>query len=224
MDLRGIESSKLEWAGDCLTIGLFEDAVELTGDLVELDQKLSGTLQELITEVEFKGKAESSAVTRVGGNSPIRKIAIVGLGQAEALTLEILRRATAAAMRLAKREKCKTVGLSLPVWNQDAALTTQAIAEAIELTLHQDHRFKSENDDKGISLQQVDLLGLAGQDAAIQRARQVAVGVILARELVSAPANIVTPITMAETAEAIFRFLHNSPMSYSTEADDPKSS
>ncbi|MBD3883555.1 leucyl aminopeptidase [Phormidium tenue FACHB-886] len=204
MDLRGIETPRLNWSGDCLAVGLFEDGLELTGDLAELDQKLSGTLAELIAEAEFKGKEGSSAVTRVGGNSPIRKIAIVGLGKPDALKLETLRRAAAAVAKLAKREKLKTLGVSLPSWNNDPALSVQAIVEGIELALHQDTRFKSE-EDKGLKLEQIDLLGYGGQSEAIARARQVCLGVILARELVAAPANIVTPITMAEAAEAIAR-------------------
>jgi len=180
---------------------MFEDAVELIDDLAALDTKLSGTLSELIAEAEFKGK-EGSAVTRVGGDSPIRKIAIVGLGKPEALRLEGLRRAAASAIRLAKREKIKTLGISLPIWQNDRSSSVQAIAEGLELSLHQDNRFKSD-DDKELQLQQIDLLGYSGQEAAITRARQIALGVILARELVAAPANIVTPITMAETAEAI---------------------
>jgi leucyl aminopeptidase len=117
--------------------------------------------------------------------------------------LESLRRAAAAAIRLAKKEKCKTLGLSFPIWQDAAATTAQALAEAVELTLHQDSRFKSENDEKGSKLEQIDLLGLAGQEAAITRARQICLGVTLARELVSAPANIVNPLTMAAAAEAI---------------------
>jgi len=206
MELRGINTSLLDWSGDLLVVGLFEDGIDLGGDLAALDEKLAGTLQELIAEVEFKGKLESSAATRVGSNSPVRKIGVVGLGKAENLTLDGLRRAAAAAARLAKREKAKTLGLSLPLWNQDAPATAQAIAEGIELTLHQDSRFKSsEEDKKAPPLEQVDLLGLEGQEAALTRARQISLGVILARELVSAPANIVTPITLAETAEAIAR-------------------
>lgn len=203
MDLRGIGTPRLEWSGDCLVIGLFENAVELTDELAELDQKLSGTLTELIAEAEFKGKEGSSAVTRVGAGSPIRKIAIVGLGKAENLKLDTLRRAAASAVRLGKREKTKVLGLSLPLWNQDPAATAQALVEGIELSLHQDTRFKSDSEDKGNKLEQVDLLGLSGQDEAITRARQICLGVILARELVSAPANIVTPLTLAATAEAI---------------------
>jgi leucyl aminopeptidase len=184
-------------------LGLFEESVELTGDLAELDQLLTGTLSELITETEFKGKEGSSAVTRVGGNSPIRKIAVVGLGKPDSFSLESLRRAAAVALRSAKKEKCKTLGISFPVWQNELALTAQAITEGIELAAHQDARFKSDTEDKGLKLEQVDFLGLPNQDETIAQARQICLGVILARELVSAPANIVTPITLAETAEAI---------------------
>lgn len=128
---------------------------------------------------------------------------LVGLGKPEALKLDTLRRAAAAVARLAKKQKCKTLGISLPVWNNDPAQTAQAIAEGIQLALYQDNRFKSEPEDKGVQVETVDLLGLGGQEAAITRANQIASGVILARQLVAAPANEVTPITMAETAMAI---------------------
>lgn len=202
MDLRVTSASPLEWAGDALAVGLFEDQVELPGELAALDEKLFGTMQELIAEAEFKGKEGNNASARVGSGSNIRKIILVGLGKSDTLTLEGLRRAAAASAKTAKKEKAKTLGISLPIWSGDEALSAQAIAEGVELALHQDTRFKSE-DENGKKLETVELLGLAGQEAAIVRARQLCSGVILARELVSAPANIVTPITLAETALAI---------------------
>lgn len=125
MNLLGTDTPRLSWSGDLLVIGLFEDAVELTGDLAELDTKLSGTLTELIAETEFKGKEGSSAITRVGAGSPIRKVAVLGLGKPDSLKLDSLRRAAAVTARLAKKEKSKTVGVSLPVWNSDPALSAQ---------------------------------------------------------------------------------------------------
>jgi leucyl aminopeptidase len=203
MDFHAIDTPLLEWTGDALAIGLFEDAVELTDDLAQLDLRLSGTLKELIEEAEFKGSAGSSASTRVGSGSPIRKIIIVGLGKKEDFKLDILRRSAAVIARLAKKEKCKTLGISLPVWNDDSAAAAGAIAEGVELALHQDNRFKSEPEDKGAQPERVDLLGLQGQEAAISRAQQICAGIILARELVAAPANTVNPVTMAETAMAL---------------------
>ncbi len=203
MDVRTTGTPLLEWSGDGLAIGLFEDNGALSDELVTLDEKLSGTLKELIAEAEFKGKDGSSVASRVGSGSAVRKIILVGLGKAEGMKLDSLRRAAAAIARLAKKEKCKTLGISLPVWNGDAALTAQTIAEGAELALYKDTRFKSEADENGSSIEQIELLGLGDQTAAIARARQIASGVFLARELVAAPANYVTPITLAETAEAI---------------------
>lgn len=203
MEIRVTDAPRVDWTGDALAIGLFEDAIELTGDLAQLNEKLAGTLQELIEETEFKGSGGSSAVTRVGAGSSIRKIMLVGLGKADALKLDNVRRAAAAIARLAKQQKSKTLGISLPAVNDDPAGTAQAITEGLVLALHQDNRFKSESEDKGIKLEQVDLLGLGGQDSAIAKAHALCTGVILARELVAAPANAVTPVTMAQTAEAI---------------------
>ncbi|MBD2744117.1 leucyl aminopeptidase [Coleofasciculus sp. FACHB-1120] len=203
MDIRAIDTPRLDWTGDALALGFFEDAVEVTDDLAVLDEKLSGTLNELIAETEFKGKEGSSAVTRVGAGSPVRKIILVGLGKAEAFQPDTLRRIGAAIARLAKKEKSKILGISLPVWNQAPDATAGAIAEGILLALHKDNRFKSEPEDKEPLLERVDLLGLAGQEEAITRAQFLASGVILARELVAAPPNECTPITMAQTAQAI---------------------
>ncbi|BAZ29414.1 leucyl aminopeptidase [Cylindrospermum sp. NIES-4074] len=203
MTIRPNETPLLEWAGDTLAIGLFEDAVELTGDLAALDEKFAGILKELIAEEEFTGKTNSTIFTRVGAGNLVRKVILVGLGKPEALKLDTVRRIAAAVAKVAKKQKTKTLGISLPVWNNDPAATAQAIAEGTQLALYQDTRFKSEPEDKGPQIETIDLLGLGGQEAAITRANQIVSGVFLARQLVAAPANAVTPITLAETAQAI---------------------
>ncbi|MEG4073877.1 leucyl aminopeptidase [Microcoleus sp. Pol14C2] len=203
MEFLVTDTPRSVWTGDALAIGLFEDALELTGDLAQLDEKLAGTLKELLLEVDFKGKVGTSAITRVGGNNPIRKIAIVGLGKTEDLKLDTVRQAAGVCAKLAKKEKCKTLGISFPVWKNAPDVTASAIAEGVELSLNQDNRFKSEQEDKSPQLEQIHLLGFAGTESAIARSRQITAGVILARELVAAPANFVTPITMAETAQSL---------------------
>ncbi len=203
MQIQGIDTSKVDWKGDLLAVGIFEGETELSGELAQLDEQLSGTIKELIAEEEFEAKTGSSAVSRVGGNSQIRKILLVGLGKKEDLKLDSIRCSAAAIARIAKKQKSESLGISLPVVNEDTAATAKAIAEGIILALHQDNRFKSEPEDKELKLATVDLLGLANSETAIAAAEQVTSGVILARELVNAPANSLTPITMAETAQAI---------------------
>jgi leucyl aminopeptidase len=202
MDIRSTDTSLLTWTGDTLALGLPEGATEIVGELAELNDKLGGNLQELISETEFEGKFGSSVVTRLGSSSPIRKLILVGLGKSQDLNRQTLGLASAAIARLAKQQKSKVLAISLPLVD-DAAVSAAAITEGLLLAIHQDTRFKSTNDDKGSKLESVELLAFGDQSTAIATAEKICSGVILARELVNAPANRVTPITMAETAQQI---------------------
>ncbi len=59
MDIRSTDTSLLAWTGDTLALGLPEGAIEIAGELAELNDKLGGTLEELISETEFEGKLGS---------------------------------------------------------------------------------------------------------------------------------------------------------------------
>ncbi len=203
MEVRASNTNFLEWKGDALAIGLFEDATELTEELASLDEKLGGILKEIITEEEFKAKAGSSIFTRIPGASPIKKLLVIGLGAIQNITLETLRKAAATAARNAKKQKCKTLAISFPYGEHDTGGVTQALAEGVQLALYQDNRFKSEPETKETQVEEIDLLGLADNEAAIIKANQICSGVFLARQLVAAPANELTPVTMAEIAQEI---------------------
>jgi len=124
-------------------IGLLEESLPLTGILSDLNDKVAGLLQILIDEEAFEGKVGSTAMTRLGPDSPVKKIAIVGLGSSDGMALEGLRRGAATAARLAKRAKSASMAISFPVWNNNQALTAQALSEGIILALNHDTRFKS---------------------------------------------------------------------------------
>ena len=204
MDFIASDQSCLNWTGDCLIVGLLEESLPLTGILSELNDQVSGLLQTLIAEESFEGKAGTTAITRLGSDSSIKKIGVVGLGSSDTMALEDLRRGAAIAARLARKAKSHSLGISFPVWNNSQSLTAQALSEGIILALSQDHRFKSEPD-KSTELSQVHLLSFAGEEAAIKKAQVICEGVILARELVAAPPNVVTPGKLAETATDIAR-------------------
>ena len=191
----------LDWTGDLLALGILEGETELSGDLAKLDEQLSGAISDSIADEEFEGKSGSSVVSRVGGKNPLRKIALVGLGKAEDLKLDSWRGAAAAIARLASKEK--TIAVSLPVGSESTSAIAQTVTEAMILALHQDNRFKSQPENKEPKLETIELIGLAGEEAAIAKGEIIANGVILARELVNAPANEVTPVTMAETAQQL---------------------
>ncbi len=193
----------MEWQGDCLVVGLLEESLPLAGILSDLNDQVDGLLQTLIDEESFEGKVGTSAVTRLGSQSKVKKIGIVGLGSSDSMGLESLRKGAAAAARLSQKAKCPVLGISFPVWNNSPELSVQAIAEGAILALNQDSRFKSEQDPQKTKLSAIHLLSFESQEAALEVARSVCDGVILARELVSAPPNVVTPEKLADTAAEI---------------------
>ncbi|GBO53048.1 cytosol aminopeptidase PepA [Pseudanabaena sp. lw0831] len=207
------------WHGDALAIAVFaspkssneqlenqeKKALQLSESLKNLDiQVLACTLTDLITESEFTGEIGASVSGRVGIDYAIRKVILIGMGDPAKANADVWRRAAASAVKWANKVKVKNLALAFPAYNQDVSLTAQAIAEGVLLAGHQDKRFKSKNANPQF-LDQVEILETDPEIAnpAIAKAQQIVDGVILARELVSAPANIVTPITLAETALAI---------------------
>jgi leucyl aminopeptidase len=221
MNINLLATSAGDWSGDGLAIALFqadrangEDASILSPALLELDaNKLAGTLQELVSESEFKAEVGSTTSGRVGANATIRKVLLIGLGEPAKATEDTWRKAAAQAAKWATQSKCRSLAISAPLYNQDETLTVQSLAEGVLLATHQDKRFKSKSEDKAkgkepkseTKLEQVDLLGFASPVAqtGLETAKKICSGAIAARELVSAPANVVTPITLAETASAI---------------------
>jgi len=196
-----------EWSGECLL------AVSAAGPEWRLPEPLAtwdrtrwqGLLQEAIQETQFTAKAQSVCGIRVPGE--IRKVILVGLG--ENPTLETLRRSLGNGLRQANALKAKQVGILLPEAFQDAA-GIRAVSEACHLTAHQDTRFKSPSpdnpQDKRFWVEQVTVIGIPATPpliTALHQGQEIAAGVILARELVNAPANIVTPVTLAETAREL---------------------
>ncbi len=212
------------WRGDALAIAVFASPnkdnpktssdntesqltkkLELSESLNNLDIRILGcTLSDLITESEFTGEIGSSVSGRVGVDYAIRKVILIGLGDPAKANADTWRKAAASAVKWANKEKAKTLALAFPAYNQDISVTAQAIAEGVLLAAHQDKRFKSKNANPQF-LDRVEILETNPELAnpAIAKAQQIVDGVILARELVSAPANIVTPITLADTAVAI---------------------
>ncbi len=207
MQLQTISTPIPDWSGDLLAIAVFqtEGTLTLTAPYSELDQRLNGLLQELINDGEFQGRSGTSLLMRLLPNFPIKKLLLVGLGSRNEFNLDALRRTAATIARTARREKAKTLGIAVPSEAGDPSELTQAIAEGVLLALHTDVRFKSDLEARKLLPypETVSLLGLGDQAAAIARAQQICEGVILARELVNAPANEVTPVTLAETAQSI---------------------
>jgi leucyl aminopeptidase len=208
MDIRCIQqglSQALEsWDGDTLAVGLFAAAAEGVDHPLrqELSRSFGEALPERLEQRGFQGKAsECVSFARLEG-SPANLI-VVGLGEPAAFDLTALRSSAATAAMAAAKLRCCHLGLALPCEGLDGAAAATAMAEAVQLSLYRDQRFRSEPD-KEPAPQALSLIGLAeGAQAGLDGVAARCAGVELARQLVAAPPNVATPAHLADTAAAI---------------------
>jgi leucyl aminopeptidase len=208
MDIRCIQQelgqALKSWDGDTLAVGLF--ATEAEGLDHPLRQELSRcfgeALPERLEQRGFHGKAsECVSFARLEGNPA--NLIVVGLGERAAFDLTALRGSAATAAMAAAKLRCCHLGLALPCEGFDGAAAATAMAEAVQLSLYRDQRFRSEPD-KEPAPQALSLIGLAeGAQAGLDGVAARCAGVELARQLVAAPPNVATPAHLADTAAAI---------------------
>ena len=187
-----------EWNGDVLAVGLPQgDANDTT---TSLEQRFAG-ITETLKQQEFKGKpGDQLVITPLGAG--LQRLVVLGLGDTDAIDTDSLRGAAARAAKAAIG--CEgSLGLLLPWAGTDAAEAARISAEAVRLCLYKDQRFRKDADPRRIP-EALDLIGL--DPAAVSGFAAVnatCAGVELARELVAAPPNVVTPAALAETAAGI---------------------
>jgi leucyl aminopeptidase len=202
-DIRCSTATLASWSGEALAVGLFSgEAGEASrGQLLE---RFGAAVADRLEQRRFKGKPGESLSIDLLGQTP-SLLVLVGLGAPADFGPEQLRSATAAASKRAAGAGASQLALAMPVEGLAPEAAASAIAEAVRLSLYSDQRFKSETDPQP-SLSQVELLGLVETaQAAVENSHAVCSGVELARELVAAPPNVVTPAALADTAAGIAR-------------------
>jgi len=202
-DIRCSTATLASWSGEALAVGLFSgEAGEASrGQLLE---RFGAAVADRLEQRRFKGKPGESLSIDLLGQTP-SLLVLVGLGAPADFGPEQLRSATAAASKSAAGAGASQLALAMPVEGLAPEAAASAIAEAVRLSLYSNQRFKSETDPQP-SLSQVELLGLVETaQAAVENSHAVCSGVELARELVAAPPNVVTPAALADTAAGIAR-------------------
>src|SRR4051794_13634288 len=166
---------------DTRVIGLFD------GD--SLDEP---ALQALVDSGEASSKSGKVAVAHERG----KRVLIVGLGKRDELDAEGARVAASGAAAKARELGSKSLSWALP------ANVAGALVEGTLLRLYRFDRFKSKDDDNG----GVESLEIAGEGVAedeVERARIAADAQNRARDLQNLPANVATPVFLAERAAEI---------------------
>jgi leucyl aminopeptidase len=200
-------ASPQSWDGEALAVGLFAGEAGEAGRNA-LGERFGAALLSNLEQRRFKGKPGECLSVQLLGSSPATLL-VLGLGEPAGFSGEQLRSATAGACKAAAAAGASSLGLALPLEGLEPAAAAAAMAQAARLSLFADQRFKGEAD-PAPGLNEVVLLGLpagaeAAAHAAVAAAPALCSGVELARELVAAPPNVVTPQALADTAAAISR-------------------
>ncbi|PWA53484.1 leucine aminopeptidase 2, chloroplastic [Artemisia annua] len=204
----------VEWQGDILAVGVTENDMSKDENsklqnpaLKKLDSRLSGLLSEVTIEEDFTGKAGQSIVIRLSGLG-FKRISLIGLGKgptgSSTYAYHSLGESVASAAKASQANNVAIALASSEGLNPASKLVASAIAKGTLLGTYEDNRFKSEF--KKSTLKSVDLIGLGvgpEVEKKLKYTAEVCTGVILAKELINAPANAVTPEVLAEEAEKI---------------------
>ena len=201
MQISTISKEINEWSGSLLIVGVLEETIENQINL--LKGIINNTyLTQRFNDTKFEGKKNQKlSIELIEGK--IKKIVFVGLGKAENLLINDLREAASIGTRQAFGFE-KKLGVFFPWDAFDASSAAFAVGESIKLTSIKDLRFKSEPKES-TPIEEVELIGLDSNstELAISEINPICAGVKFARELVSAPPNVLTPNQLAKEAEKL---------------------
>ena len=183
-----VEPSSAEvssWSGDLLVLPFWENQTALTGELEALNTAIGGALADLMEDNEFKGKAGSSATVALPRSSSVRKLTVLGLGEAEKFNTAAAKKFGVAIASAAKTTKAKAAAAAMPSGDALDTSIVQSAMEALYLELSPDTRYKSKVDDdaKPPPLTELALLGCSDADA-VRRGKTVAAGILMTKGLV----------------------------------------
>ncbi|CAL0327802.1 unnamed protein product [Lupinus luteus] len=206
------EADVAEWKGDILAIGVTEkdllknDKLNFENPILsKLDSKLGGLLAEASIEEDFNGKVGQSTVLRVGTGLGLgsKRVGLFGLGHSA--PFKGFGEAVAAAAKSAQASNVAVVVASADGLSAESKLNIASeIVSGTTLGTFEDNRFKSES--KKSALKSVEIIGLGTGpelEKKLKYAGDVSSGVILGRELVNSPPNVLTPGVLAEEASKI---------------------
>lgn len=222
MDIRFHSANKGVIRSDCLILPTFDD------ESASLTSRFQGAALAWALDSEcfadHSGQRNEVTVCYGPTSSTLRRVILVGLGSRSSLTLGAYRAAIATAVRKCKALRLGKAGILLEdvfpvadVLNKERADVLQEAVAASLLAVYSCVEYKSaeakakakkENDPAFFALESLTILHKiktvpASLRAGVRLAEAEAAGVLFARDLVNAPANIMTPARMADEAVAL---------------------
>jgi leucyl aminopeptidase len=211
MNVELISRNPLAASTPLLALPLPEGVKTLEGVPAAADALVGGSLGRALAREDFRGKKEETLLLfppLAGGPD---RLLVVGLGKAEDLDAETLRRVLGRAVRVAEGLRLTELSAWLdPSWPLRTALAAQVATEGAVLAAWRFLELKTGEEPEGTP-PQVTTLSLFSQGDADQARLGVRIGLAqargenLARTLQARPGNVATPSHLAEEARRIAR-------------------
>jgi leucyl aminopeptidase len=197
---------------EAIVVNLFEGVDDPGGATEAVDDATDGAVQALVDRGDFEGGLEETA-TVYPDDAPFDRVVLVGLGEADDLTLDRVRRAAAAAAREARGLDVASFhtivhGAGAGGLGKEAA--AQAVAEGSALALYEFDRYESEDDedDAGADLEEVVVVersesSLEAVEAGVDRGQVVAESTNYTRDLATTSGDDADPAEFARRAREL---------------------
>ncbi len=160
-----------------------------------LDEGTAARVRELSAADEFGGKAGRLELLRPAAGP--RRLLLVGLGERDDLTVERLHEAVVGIVGRVEKLGLKTFSAAPPPLGDGADFAAHHLGLAAGLATFRFDRYRSAEQRERPRVEELSVLGNPELDAALHRAAIVARAQNFARELVSEPVNVLTPVEFA---------------------------
>jgi len=192
-----------------IVLVLCEGERQLSGTALDVDRNAGGLISDVLSTGDFEGKTSQISLIYTRGALKAPRIVLAGLGKRNEVDLDSIRHAYARAARYLCDIPVERVATAMD-WTllpQDGAGIVDAVVEGAILGAHRYAPFKTNDREKTEGVRKWVIVAGPGDDTRVRdrvrRSRIVAEAVCRVRDLVSAPANEMTPSTLAEQARKI---------------------
>ena len=165
-----------------------------------LNAAAGGWFDDLRESKEFTGKLFEIAILHRPSGLKAKRLAVVGAGPVEKLTVTELRKVVGSAVRALKAKSLTNITLSLE--NATSEQITAAVEGAI-LADYEPDRLKTDAKKGEKRLASFCILGPATLQSALDHGRILGEAQNFTRELVNEPANLMTPLKLASEAQSM---------------------
>jgi leucyl aminopeptidase len=213
MKLNVSQGNIVEFDADTIVVNIFEGETDPDGATLAVDKALNGAIRDLITNGDLKGRLGEVGIIYPRGQIHAKRVLITGLGKFDSLNLEIIRRASAHAIKKARELNAIRVASivhGIGKGGQDPEEAAQAVGEGSFLGLYKPPKKSQEPWDviEELILVEFDPGKISSIEIGAGVAKANSEAVYSVRDWVSLGPNQVTPTFLADYANQIAQDYH----------------